>query len=138
MVFPASLRAFQSAGNSPTLAFEKSSMVMQSESAAVGPDDPARPSSTRTTTGTISRRCIRLSETTLASAPPPVMDQVVDDLAELSDSATLLHVVARGRVQWHHAVADSPAPLPFRVQPDDALHSLTDEPQRPRLGIVVI
>src|SRR5213594_3501694 len=74
----------------------------------------------------------------LAAAAPPVMHEVVDDLAELADRAALAHEVARGRVERHHAVADTPAPLTFRVQPDDSLHALADEPERPRLRIVVV
>src|SRR5262244_1563978 len=66
------------------------------------------------------------------------MHEVVDDLAELPDRAALAHEVARRRIEWHHAVADAPAPLPFRIQPDDALHALAHEPERPRLRIVVV
>src|SRR5262245_19558470 len=66
------------------------------------------------------------------------MHEVVDDLAELSDRAALADEVARGRVERHHAVADAPAPLAFRIQPDDSLHALANEPERPRLRIVVV
>src|SRR5438128_1557819 len=66
------------------------------------------------------------------------MHEVVDDFTELTDRPTFSHEVARGRVERHDAVANAPAPLAFRIQPDDALHTLADEAQRPRLGIVVI
>src|SRR5205823_4616732 len=56
----------------------------------------------------------------LPAAPPPVVDEVVHDLAELRDRPALAHEVARGRVEGHHAVADAPAPLPLGVEPDDA------------------
>src|SRR5439155_14011083 len=74
----------------------------------------------------------------LPATPPPVVDEVVHDLAELRDRPALAHEVARGRVEGHHAVADAPAPLPFGVEPDDALHALADEPERPRLRVVVV
>src|SRR5512138_997004 len=80
----------------------------------------------------------RAGTTRLAAATPPVMHEVVDDLAELADRAALAHEVARRRVERHHAVADAPAPLAFRIEPDDALHALAHETQRPRLGIVVV
>src|SRR5689334_15882728 len=73
-----------------------------------------------------------------AAAPPPVVHEVVHDLAELPDRAALLHEVARRRVHGHHAVADAPAPLPLGVEPDDALHALADEAQRPPLRVVVV
>src|SRR6267143_1485389 len=66
------------------------------------------------------------------------MHEVVDDLDELADRAALAHEVARWRVERHHAVTDAPAPLTFRIEPDDALHALADEPERPRLRIVVV
>ena len=66
------------------------------------------------------------------------MHEVVDDFSELADRAALADEVARGRVEWHHAVADAPAPLTFRIQPDDSPHALANEPQRPRLRIVVV
>src|SRR5205823_8655935 len=73
------------------------------------------------------------------SAPaPPRVHEVVHDLAELADGAALAHDVARGCIERHHAVADAPAPLPLGVEPDDALHALADEAQRPRLRIVVV
>src|SRR5881275_1597433 len=69
---------------------------------------------------------------------PPVVDEVVHDLAELADRPALSHEVARGRVERHDRVADAPAPLPLGVEPDDPLHALADVPQGPRLGIVVV
>src|SRR5215471_6963475 len=84
------------------------------------------------------RTDLALTRFELAAAPPPVVHEVIDDLAELSDRAALAHEVARRRVERHHAVADAPAPLPFRIQPDDALHALAHEPERPRLRIVVV
>src|SRR5207244_5560662 len=53
-------------------------------------------------------------------------------------------VVARARevavrgTPRHHAVAYAAAPLALGIEPDDALHALADEPQRPRLRVVVI
>ena len=66
------------------------------------------------------------------------MDEVVDDFAELTDGAAFTDEVTRRRVHRHDAVADAPAPLPFRVQPDDAFDALANEPQRPPLRIVVV
>src|SRR6266446_10672294 len=66
------------------------------------------------------------------------MHEVVDDLTQLPDRPALPDEVARGRVKRHHAVPDAPAPLALRVQPDDPLRALADEPQRPRLRIVVV
>src|SRR5262245_33894071 len=83
-------------------------------------------------------RLRRSCENALVAAPPPVMHEVVDDFTELTDRATLAHEVARRRVERHHAVADAPAPLAFRIEPDDALHALAHQTQRPRLGIVVV
>src|SRR5207244_4687382 len=70
--------------------------------------------------------------------PPPVVDEVVHDLAELADRPALTDEVARGRVERHDRVADAPPPLPLGVEPDDPLHTLADEPERPRLGVVVV
>src|ERR1700730_13845587 len=66
------------------------------------------------------------------------MDELVHHLDELPHRAALLHDVTGRGVERHHAVADAPAPLAFRVEPDDALHPLADLPDRPRLGIVVV
>src|SRR5262249_53559048 len=73
-----------------------------------------------------------------APAPPPVMHELVDDLDELPDGATLLHDVARGRVERHHAVADPPSPLALRIEPDYTLHALADLPDGPSLRVVVV
>src|SRR5205085_8844756 len=74
-----------------------------------------------------------------STAPaPPVMHEIVDHFAELADGAAFTHQIARRRVHGHHAVADAPAPLSLGVEPDDALHTLADQPQRPRLRIVVV
>src|SRR5262245_1138698 len=66
------------------------------------------------------------------------MNEVVHDFAELADRAALAHDIAGRRVHRHHAIADSPAPLALGIEPDDAFDALTDEPQRPRLRIVVV
>src|SRR5262245_27334239 len=73
-----------------------------------------------------------------ATPAPPLVHEVVHHLAQLADGAALAHDVAGGRVERHHAVADTPAPLALGVQPDDALHPLADLPERPRLGVVVV
>src|SRR5262245_54835074 len=75
---------------------------------------------------------------TSVSAAPPVMDQVVHHLADLRDRPALADEVARRRVERHHAVADAPAPLALGVEPDDPLDALADQPERPRLGVVVV
>src|SRR5262245_41854768 len=74
----------------------------------------------------------------LTPAAPPLVHEVVHHLAELADDTALAHDVAGWRVERHHAVADPPAPLPLRVQPDDALDPVADETQRPRLRVVVV
>src|SRR2546428_89802 len=74
----------------------------------------------------------------LAAAPPPVVHEIVDDLTQLPDGPAFSDEVARRSVERHDAVADAPAPLTLRVQPDDPLHPLADEPQRPRLRVVVV
>src|SRR5215471_4754467 len=123
---PESLRGFQSGGNSPTLPLAKLSMVTQS--------------SARTGAGRRSRATRRRARRTVPSAPapPPRVHELIDYLHELADGATLLDDVAGGRVERHHAVTDAPPPLPFRIEPDDALHALADLPDGPGLGIVVV
>src|SRR5262245_10303071 len=69
---------------------------------------------------------------------PPLVHELVDDLHELAHRAALLHDVAGRRVERHHAVANAPAPLALRVEPDDALDALADLPDGPRLGVVVV
>src|SRR5262245_23980604 len=73
-----------------------------------------------------------------APATPPLMHQLIDDLHELRDGAAFLHDVAGRRVERHDAVADPPAPLALRIQPDDALHPLANLTDGPGLGIVVV
>src|SRR5215467_8082949 len=73
-----------------------------------------------------------------APAPPPRVHELIDHLHELADGAALLDDVAGRRVEGHHAVADAPPPLPFGIEPDDALHALADLPDGPGLGIVVV
>src|SRR5262245_25511860 len=73
-----------------------------------------------------------------APATPPLMHQLIDDLHELRDGAAFLHDIAGRRVEWHDAVADAPAPLAFRVQPDDALHPLANLTDGPGLRVVVV
>src|SRR6266850_5491578 len=74
----------------------------------------------------------------LAAPAPPVVHEVINHFPELPDRAALADEIARRRIQRHHAIADPPAPLPFRIEPDDPLDALADEPQRPGLGIVVV
>src|SRR5215471_21153085 len=74
----------------------------------------------------------------LPAATPPVMHEVVDDLGQLADGPAFLDEITGGGVQGHHAVAHAPAPLSFRIEPDDALHPLADEPERPRLRVIVV
>src|SRR6266481_2143307 len=56
------------------------------------------------------------------------MDELVHHLDELPHRTALLHDVTGRGVERHHAVTDAPAPLAFRVEPDDALHPLADLP----------
>src|SRR5215472_9305417 len=123
---PESLRGFQSGGNSPTFPLAKLSTVTQS--------------SARAGAGRRSRAARRRARRTVPSAPapPPRVHELIDHLHELADGAALLDDVAGGRVERHHAVADAPPPLPFRIEPDDALHALADLPDGPGLGIVVV
>src|SRR5687767_14750507 len=70
-----------------------------------------------------------------AAAAPPPLAEAADDLGNLSEGAALAHEVAVRRVERHHRVPDAPAPLPLGVQPDDALHPLAHEPERPGLSL---
>src|SRR5919201_3463019 len=88
-----------------------------------------------------SARVMRLRGATAGPSPaaaPPVMHEIVDDLAELTDRPALLHEITGRRVDRHHAVTDAPAPLALGVEPDDALDALADEPQCPALRVVVV
>src|SRR6267143_108396 len=142
MLLPSSLRGFQSAGNAPALARPKSSITLQSSAAGTG----GAASMTGRATKRASRTPITKWRTPCAGATvrpsaapaPPVVDEVVDHLAELADRAALAHDVAGRGVHRHHAVADAPAPLALGVEPDDAFHALADEPQRPRLRVVIV
>src|SRR5262249_4989464 len=73
-----------------------------------------------------------------STAPPPVMHEIVDDLAELADGAALADEITGRSVERHHAVTDAPAPLSFGIQPNDTFHALAHHPERPRLGVVVV
>src|SRR3989304_4159370 len=87
--------------------------------------------------GTPSRGGDRAPKGLPAPAPPRV-HELVHHLHQLPHGAALLHDVAGGGVERHDAVADAPAPLPLRVQPDDALHPLADLAHGPRLRVVVV
>src|SRR5262245_16050344 len=56
--------------------------------------------------------------------PPPLVHELIDHLDELAHRPALLDDVTGRRVERHHAVPDPPAPLPFRIEPDDALDAL--------------
>src|SRR3984893_3184777 len=123
---PESFRGFHSGGNSPTLPLAKLSTVMQSWAPAAA----GRATSTNST-----RTSVR---TALSPPAPPRVYELVDHLHQLAHRAAFLHDVARGRVERHHAVADTPAPLAFRIEPDDALDTLADLSNGPCLGVVVV
>src|SRR5215475_14676064 len=97
-------------------------------------------SSARTGAGRRSRATRRRARRTVPSAPapPPRVHELIDHLHELADGAALLDDVAGRRVERHHAVADAPPPLPFRIEPDDALHPLADLADGPGLGVIVV
>src|SRR5574342_1205635 len=91
-----------------------------------------------TNNATASSACARRTSNGLPPAAPPGVDELVHHLHQLSDGSAFLDDVACGRVERHDAVADAPTPLPLWVQPDDALDTLPDLPDRPRLRVVVV